>query len=122
MSDSASKRIGENLLKGWTLLGENCPDGCNIPLMRSRDQSKLVCCECSKDFLKIEEKSTFREDKVILMKSSEAEKDSPSLYLQRAVDSKISWMADKIEKTCSVTDLADFVEVASKLVKLRGEL
>ena len=48
MSDSfgkASKRLGDLLLYGWTMLGDSCPN-CNCPLMKSPDGMKYcVSCE-----------------------------------------------------------------------------
>ncbi|KAJ3022905.1 hypothetical protein HKX48_004949 [Thoreauomyces humboldtii] len=45
--DIASKRIGQKMLQGWTLLDENCPtETCfGIPLMKSREKRK-VCVMC----------------------------------------------------------------------------
>ena len=43
---NASKRLGDLLLYGWTMLGEACPSpNCNCPLMRSPDGQKY-CVNC----------------------------------------------------------------------------
>ncbi len=33
--EGASGKMGELLLKGWTMLGSSCDD-CNVPLMRNK--------------------------------------------------------------------------------------
>lgn len=38
-------KIAQYLLKGWCLLNEYCPNGQNIPLVRSREGA-LLCCGC----------------------------------------------------------------------------
>lgn len=38
-------KIAQYLLKGWCLLNEYCPNGQNIPLVRSR-KGELLCCGC----------------------------------------------------------------------------
>lgn len=38
--------ISQLLLQGWTMLADVCPrEGCNMPLMRSR-QGRVLCCSC----------------------------------------------------------------------------
>mmetsp|Transcript_125600 Transcript_125600/g.268036 ORF Transcript_125600/g.268036 Transcript_125600/m.268036 type:complete len:295 (+) Transcript_125600:80-964(+) len=44
-SDKQPAKIAKYLLKGYCLLNEYCPNGQNVPLVRSRD-GKLICC-CS---------------------------------------------------------------------------
>ena len=43
-SDAVSKRIGERLLRGWTLRADACPRD-NTPLMGSRDGQLYCACE-----------------------------------------------------------------------------
>jgi uncharacterized Zn finger protein (UPF0148 family) len=31
---------------------EECCDDCNVPLMRNRAKTSMICCECDKDWLK----------------------------------------------------------------------
>ena len=48
-----SAKLGEYMLKGWTMMGDiclECPQG--IPLMRSKAQDQLICVACKKDYLK----------------------------------------------------------------------
>ena len=40
----ADKRLGELLLRGWTMLADNC-SACNCPLMRNPD-GKKYCVQC----------------------------------------------------------------------------
>ena len=127
-SDSASKKIGENLLKGWTLLGDVCPEGCNIPLMRSRDQKHLVCCGCEKDFLAVKEtvmKSCKNQDLLMDNRTDNSpENNSKGSFpkLISALDSKICHIATMIENTSSLSEIGEMVDVASRLVRLRREL
>eukprot|EP01084_Bolivina_argentea_P093275 167787_1 len=44
-SEDASAKIGELLLKGWTMLAQHC-DKCQTPLMRLRG-GQPMCCICS---------------------------------------------------------------------------
>lgn len=127
MSDSASKRIGENLLKGWTLLGDNCPDGCNIPLMRSRDKFHLICCECGKDFLETKKATSSSSPDGILPDPSLGDecdsKIAPNNFaLKKSVESKIKWISNLIDSTSSVSDLGEILAVAKQLIDLRDAL
>ncbi|KAJ1562809.1 hypothetical protein HK096_002466 [Nowakowskiella sp. JEL0078] len=48
-SDITSKLLGQNLLKGWTLLNETCPICEDVPLMKNL-QAQLHCVICKKNF------------------------------------------------------------------------
>ncbi|KAK8812349.1 hypothetical protein WA158_007583 [Blastocystis sp. Blastoise] len=37
--------MGKYLLNGWTMLNENCPNNCNVPLFRNKE-NELVCPNC----------------------------------------------------------------------------
>lgn len=45
MNDNYPAKIAKYLLKGWCLLNEYCPNGTNIPLVKSREGA-LVCAGC----------------------------------------------------------------------------
>ncbi|KAJ3129968.1 hypothetical protein HK098_007234 [Nowakowskiella sp. JEL0407] len=47
--DLATKLLGQKLLQGWTLLGEECPICIGIPLMKNR-QGEKFCVSCEKYF------------------------------------------------------------------------
>lgn len=60
-SDEVSARLGEYMLKGWTLMDIECnSDGC--PLMRSPDRKTLKCLLCGMDY---EETSEPEEDDIV---------------------------------------------------------
>jgi len=44
MSGNHPAEIAKYLLKGWCLLNDYCPNGHNIPLVRSRDMRYVCCC------------------------------------------------------------------------------
>ncbi|CAG8654644.1 5174_t:CDS:2, partial [Paraglomus occultum] len=45
--DRTSSLIGRYLLTGWILSDEVCPNkGCNVPLLRSKDNSTWLCARC----------------------------------------------------------------------------
>eukprot|EP00928_Gymnodinium_smaydae_P073052 TRINITY_DN56315_c0_g1_i1.p1 TRINITY_DN56315_c0_g1~~TRINITY_DN56315_c0_g1_i1.p1 ORF type:complete len:438 (-),score=105.61 TRINITY_DN56315_c0_g1_i1:44-1357(-) len=46
MSDKHPAKIAKYLLQGWCLLNEYCPNGQNIPLVKSKE-GKLVCAGCT---------------------------------------------------------------------------
>lgn len=46
MADNHPAHIAKYLLKGWCLLNEYCPEGSNIPLVRSRE-GQLLCVACN---------------------------------------------------------------------------
>jgi uncharacterized Zn finger protein (UPF0148 family) len=48
--NNASGRMGELLLKGWTMLGSSC-DECNVPLMRNKQMDE-ICVVCEKNYRK----------------------------------------------------------------------
>ncbi|TDH65723.1 hypothetical protein CCR75_005578 [Bremia lactucae] len=54
--DEASKKMGEKMLQGWTMLGTSCPvNNCCTPLMRNK-QGKMFCARCNQ-FVITEEES-----------------------------------------------------------------
>ena len=117
-SDSPSKLIGEYLLKGWTLLGENCANGCNVPLMRSRDKSSLVCVSCGTDFLKAKPAAA-----VEVAPASKCDTKVPAIStpnLSAVLDAKIEWIMREIEVSKSVSDLSALVDLLSKFLTLRN--
>lgn len=53
--DAVSKKLGEKMLEGWTLLGATCSESAcsGTPLMHSlKDPSRLVCMSCDKEYKK----------------------------------------------------------------------
>ena len=125
----ATKKIGENLLKGWTLLGDVCPKGCNIPLMRSRDKQHLICFACDTDFMQPENEGTNVEPH---SPASNAAQDStmggkPSTSrskkaIKNSVDSKLEWIAKRLEQTENITELRDLAATAKELISLRRDI
>ena len=48
--DNASGRMGELLLKGWTMLGSSCEE-CFVPLMRNKQMDE-ICVVCERNYRK----------------------------------------------------------------------
>ena len=48
--DNASGKMGELLLKGWTMLGSSCEE-CYVPLMRNK-QLDEICVVCERNYRK----------------------------------------------------------------------
>ena len=50
--DAVSKKLGERMMEGWTLLGQTCTDsGCrNTPLMRDR-RGFMICVSCNVEYI-----------------------------------------------------------------------
>ncbi len=48
--NNASGRMGELLLKGWTMLGSSC-DECSVPLMRNKQMDE-ICVVCERNYRK----------------------------------------------------------------------
>ncbi len=48
--DNASGKMGELLLKGWTMLGSSCED-CYVPLMRNKQMDE-ICVVCERNYRK----------------------------------------------------------------------
>ena len=116
----ASKKIGEYLLKGWTMLGDNCPHGCNVPLMRSRDGSSLVCYGCDTDFLaraaEVAESTTIPNEKSnVFILAGDGK-------LRSSLDSKLAWLSTQIESTNSISELHSMVDLANKIIILRKSI
>ena len=45
-SAGVEKRLGDLMMRGWTMLAESCPiESCGCPLMRNFDGQKY-CCGC----------------------------------------------------------------------------
>ena len=62
MSKTATYEMGNLLLSGWAML-EECCGPCATPLMRSRDKTQEVCCNCQKDYMKVQAPAKVEEDK-----------------------------------------------------------
>lgn len=123
-TDNATKKIGENLLKGWTLLGEVCPAGCNVPLMRSRDNQHVICCACDKDFVQIPSTdSQAVEVSKTAMGSTSAVSSSinPSSFsrLASAVDFQITRLAERLERSYDEGQIEILLSNATKLIYFR---
>ena len=116
-SDSPSKLIGEYLLKGWTLMGETCSKDCNVPLMRSRDKSSLICVGCGVDFMK---KPLLKSDEEIHATNSQVQSDSDNLL--SVVDGKIKWLVSEVAASTSLEHLNVLVDTLSKFVTLRKNM
>ena len=99
------------------MLGDNCPNGCNVPLMRSRDKKSLVCLGCDTDFLAERTAEPASVDRNDQGKSSANHTDLASV-----VDSKIAWVASEMGRTSSVAELSSLADLASKLVALKNSL
>jgi len=44
--NDVSKKIGEYLIRGWTMLQEHCPN-CIVPLMKKEEKMMCVACGCT---------------------------------------------------------------------------
>jgi len=99
------------------MLGDNCPQGCNVPLMRSRDKKALVCLGCDTDFLA----EAASKPAPLTTKQGEGVSVSSS-DLTMVVDSKIAWIASEIARTSSIAELSSLVDLASKLIALKNSL
>ena len=51
--DNVSVKLGEYMLKGWTMLGTSCPikDCAGTPLMKSRKNDVMMCVCCDRTFM-----------------------------------------------------------------------
>jgi uncharacterized Zn finger protein (UPF0148 family) len=117
----ASKKIGEHLLKGWTLLGDNCPNGCNVPLMRSRNNKSLVCLGCDTDFL-AQATEVSRASEKGSNSVNEYTKESVHADSESVLGSKFAWLIARISETESIADLHSMVDLANKLLVLRKSI
>jgi uncharacterized Zn finger protein (UPF0148 family) len=50
--DSVTKKMGDYLLKGWTMLQDSCPQ-CAVPLMKKDDNT--ICVSCGASIIRPEE-------------------------------------------------------------------
>lgn len=128
-TQDATKKIGENLLKGWTLLGDVCPAGCNVPLMRSRDKQQLICCACDRDFNKEQpssESGTTKETPQEIASRSHCEEGSLESacipVLRKAVDDKLEWAAENLCASNSIDEMQTLISLTVQLLKLKREL
>jgi uncharacterized Zn finger protein (UPF0148 family) len=121
--DFVTKRIGDNLLKGWTLLGDNCPQGCNVPLMRSRDKKSLVCCRCDTDFMNQISLTAPNEGNVAAEKNDTPRIDGmKNVDLLGALDRKLVWLEELFANTTSISDLHLMVDLITKINTLKKQL
>ncbi|KAJ1980546.1 hypothetical protein H4R34_002417 [Dimargaris verticillata] len=45
--DSVTTALSQYMLKGWVLTDTECPNGCGVPLVRTKDNSQSVCVRCA---------------------------------------------------------------------------
>jgi uncharacterized Zn finger protein (UPF0148 family) len=128
-TQDATKKIGENLLKGWTLLGDVCPAGCNVPLMRSRDKQQLICCACDRDFnkeLPSSESGTTKETAQEIADRFDCPGRSLESacipMLRNAVDEKLEWAAENIRASNSIDEMQTLISLTVQLLTLKREL
>lgn len=127
-NDATSKKMGENLLRGWTMLGENCPNGCLVPLMRSRDKSQLVCVACDVDFnrpVQTQPQECKPVQPATIAPASDSNlmsSTSETASFISSLNAKLSWVKNLIDASSSVHDLSDLVALATQLVDLRTKL
>jgi uncharacterized Zn finger protein (UPF0148 family) len=39
--------LGDHMLKGWILLADTCPKGCNVPLVQQKTSGMQKCVQCN---------------------------------------------------------------------------
>lgn len=127
----ATNKIGEHLLKGWTLLGDSCPNECHTPLMRSPDRKSLICFECNTDFLANAHAATQHQQ--VISKASEGTDGAKpgsseipdrhgdvSSSLLAVVDDKIHWAVQKLATTENVEELQQLSALIESLMRIRS--
>ncbi len=129
----ASNKIGEHLLKGWTLMGESCPLECNTPLMRSPDRKSLICFSCNTDFLTYANAPTHHSDPKL--DGGEGQKKavtSPVPHHDSGTDSssqlrvkilnKLDWASDSLAVSTNVDELLKLGSLIETLVRIRNSI
>ena len=116
MNDS-SQKIGDFLLKGWTMLGDNCPHGCNVPLMRSRDKRSLVCLGCDTDFL-----AGNASEQTSLAPTENKAPKKEDYGLNEVLDRTLCWVVSEMDRSTSVSELSGLADLAAKLLALKNSI
>jgi hypothetical protein len=99
------------------MLGDNCPHGCNVPLMRSRDKKSLVCLGCDTDFL-----AQTEPEKASVNQKEGKQLPSGESDLAAVVQSKLQWVACEMSRTSSVPELCNLADLATKLLALKNSI
>ena len=80
---NSSKRLGDLLLYGWTMLGDPCSK-CNCPLMRSPD-GKKYCVNCE-SWISPNKKPEYKKFEEIISIRNQPKKEQPKIIDKREED------------------------------------
>lgn len=129
--DRASKRIGEKLLAGWTMMESLCSQAsCSdvgVPLMKQRGSGDLLCVLCEEQTQerpkKVNEDSMKNETKLSNPTLASSESDSTSWTLQCAkhIQTRLEGLCSQIE-VGHTNDLSSLVCSAGQLLDLYERL
>lgn len=75
-SDRISKRLGELLLQGWTMLNDSCAYGCPAPLMRNPRDLRKLCVACDRYMTTPEEMAAAEEKDAEKERAAKNEKEA----------------------------------------------
>lgn len=88
--DKATKKIGEKLLQGWTMLNATCPkENCGIPLMGDKKDGHMWCLACDKRVVTPEEFKEMEEKRLKEINRSSA-KESKRRKVEAATSKPVS--------------------------------
>ena len=126
---NASKRLGDLLLYGWTMLGEACPSpNCNCPLMRSPDGQKYcVNCEMWQFDNKKREKKKFTElipvkEQKIAVKHMEITKPVKNKILlgndsvENILKGKLLYLAQRLDKESDLRNIEEIMKAMNLMM------
>ena len=142
----ADKKLGELMLRGWTLLGDTCPEGtCRCPLMKSPDGQKY-CVNCEvwvyKDnkkepkkyeelfssrniplnINKIKQEKKIKEENIIKEKEKDKKIIIQKINEDKNNESVIDILNNKLKKLSNELNNEDDIKKCEEIVKLMEQI
>jgi uncharacterized Zn finger protein (UPF0148 family) len=116
------KEIGNYMLKGWTLLGDSCAYGCNVPLLWHKNSGEFICVSCRKS----DPRNLLNDDTSHLnvepAKDEQENKSSASNDILQNLWKKLSTLSREIESSEDAHKVSLAIDMTQSLIKIIKEL
>ena len=119
------KLLGDHMLKGWILLADNCPKGCNVPLVQQRQTGLKKCVQCSYEKIKHSGIETIPQPEPIGFRKSDttatiAQNDTnPEISsIKAALSKQLMLQAQQLNSLTTAGEIKEHLDVIERLIDL----
>lgn len=118
------KLLGDHMLRGWVLLAESCPVGCNVPLVQNKNTGLRKCVQCNFESSKAE--AANKPAPKVMQGTDIPSKASPSewvIILREILASQTISLAQGLNVTSySADDTSATLGIIERLIKIHQML